>query len=49
MNTIKKHLNIYDNETSNKVDEYLKYIIIRRGQCILAIEKGEIDYRKIKK
>ena len=47
MSTIKKHLKINDNETSNKVDEYLKYINNKRKEYKLEFENNEKDYRKI--
>ena len=47
LNIIKKHLKIKDNEISNIVDEYLKYIHIKRNQFELKFESGEKIYRKI--
>ena len=47
LNTIKKHLKINDNEISNIIDEYLKYITTKRKEYTLAFENGEKDYRKI--
>ena len=35
-----------DYEISNKVDEYLNYIKIKREECKLEFENGEKDYRK---
>ena len=49
LNTIKKHLKINDNEISNIIDEYLKYITTKRKECTVAFENGEKDYRKINK
>ena len=49
LNTIKKHLKINDNEISNIIDEYLKYITTKRKEYTLAFENGEKDYRKINK
>ena len=45
-NIIKKHLKIIDNEVSNIVDEYLKFINIKREEFKLKFEKREKDYRK---
>ena len=47
MSTIKKHLKINDNEISNIVDEYLKYINNKRKEYKLEFENNEKDYRKI--
>ena len=47
LNIIKKHLKINDNEISNIVDEYLKYINNKREEFKLKFENGEKDYRKI--
>ena len=49
MSTIKKHLKINDNEISNIVDEYFKYINTKREEFKLEFENGEKDYRKINK
>ena len=49
MSTIKKHLKIDDNEISNIIDNYLKYITTKRREYTLAFENGEKDYRKINK
>ena len=49
LNTIKTHLKINDNEISNIIDEYLKYITTKRKEYTLAFENGEKDYRKISK
>ena len=49
MSTIKKHLKINDNEISNIIDEYLKYINTKRDEFKLEFENGEKDYRKINK
>ena len=49
MSTIKKHLKINDNEISNIIDKYLKYINTKRDEFILEFENGEKDYRKINK
>ena len=48
LNTIKKHLKINDNEISKIIDEYLKYINIKREEFKLEYENGEKDYRKKK-
>ena len=45
----KKHLKINDNEISNIIDEYLKYINNKRDEFKLKFENGEKDYRKINK
>ena len=47
LNTIKKHLKTNDNEISNIIDEYLKYINTKRNEFKLEFENGEKDYRKI--
>ena len=47
LNIIKKHLKINNNEISNIVDEYLKFINIKREEFKLKFENGEKD--KIKK
>ena len=49
MSTIKKHLKINDNEISNVIDKYLKYINTKRVEFKLELENGEKDYRKINK
>ena len=49
MSTIKKHLKINDNEISNIIDKYLKYINTKRNEFKLEFENGEKDYRKINK
>ena len=49
MSTIKKHLKINDNEISNIIGEYLKYINTKRDEFKLEFENGEKDYRKINK
>ena len=49
MSTIKKHLKINDNEISNIIDKYLKYINTKRDEFKLEFENGEKDYRKINK
>ena len=46
LNITKKHLELNDNEISNKVDEFLKYINTERDEFTLEIENGEKDYRK---
>ena len=45
---IKKHLKINDNEISNIIDKYLKYINTKRDEFKTEFENGEKDYRKIK-
>ena len=45
----KKNLKINNNEISNIIDEYLKYINTKRNEFKLEFENGEIDYRKINK
>ena len=47
LNIIKKHLKINDNEISNIVDEYLKYINTKRDEFKLEFVNGEKDYRKV--
>ena len=47
LNTIKKHLKIDDNEISNIIDKYLKYINTKRDEFKTEFEKNEKDYRKI--
>ena len=47
LNTIKKHLKIDDNEISNIIDEYLKYINTKRVEFKTEFENGEKDYRKM--
>ena len=49
LNTIKNHLKINDNEISNIIDKYLKYINNKREEFKLIFENGEKDYRKINK
>ena len=49
LNTIKIHLKIKDNEISNIIDNYLKYINIKRNEYKLEFENGEKDYRNINK
>ena len=49
LNTIKTHLKINDNEISNIIDKYLKYINTKRDEFKLEFENGEKDYRKINK
>ena len=49
MSTIKKHLKINDNEISNIIDKYLRYINTKRDEFKLEFENGEKDYRKINK
>ena len=49
MSTIKKHLKINDNEISNIIDNYLRYINTKRDEFKLEFENGEKDYRKINK
>ena len=46
LNTSKKLLKMNDNEISNIVDEYLKYINTKRDEFKLEFENGEKDYRK---
>ena len=48
LNIIKNHLKI-NNEISNIVDEYLKFINIKREEFKLKFENGEKDFRKINK
>ena len=47
LNIIKKHLRINDNEISNLIHEYLKYINSERNKFKLEFENGEKDYRTI--
>ena len=47
LNTIKKHLKIDDNEISDIIDKYLKYINTKRKEFKTEFENGEKDYRKI--
>ena len=47
LNTIKKHLKIDDNEISNIIDKYLKYINTKRDEFKTEFENNEKDYRKI--
>ena len=49
LNIIKKHLKINDDEISNIIDKYLKYINTKRDEFRLEFENGEKDYRKIDK
>ena len=49
LNIIRKHLKMNDNEISNIVDEYLKYINTKRNEFKLEFENGEKDYRKLNK
>ena len=49
LNTIKKHLKINDNEISNIINDYLKYINSKRDEFKTEFENGEKDYRKINK
>ena len=49
LNTIKKHLKKNDNEISNIIDKYLKYINTKSNEYTLEFENGEKDYRKINK
>ena len=42
-------MKINDNEISNIVDEYLKYINSKRDEFKAEFENGEKDYRKINK
>ena len=49
LNIIKNHLKINNNEISNIVDEFLKFINIKREEFKLKFENGEKDYRKINK
>ena len=42
----KKTFKNKNNEISNIVDEYLKYINTKRDEYKLEIENGEKDYRK---
>ena len=49
LNIIKKHLKINDNEISNIIDEYLKYINNKFQEFTIECENGEKDYRKINK
>ena len=49
LNIIRKHLKMNDNEISNIVDEYLKYINTKRNEYKLEFENGEKDYRKLNK
>ena len=47
LNIIKKHLKINDNDISNIIDKYLKYISTKRDGFKTEFENGEKDYRKI--
>ena len=49
LNIIKNYFKINNNEISNIVDEYLKFIDIKREEFKLKFENGEKDYRKINK
>ena len=49
LNTIKTHLKINDNEISNIIDKYFKYINSKRDKFKIDFENGEKDYRKINK
>ena len=49
LNTKKKHLKIDDDEISNIIDKYLKYINTKRDEFKTEFENGEKDYRKINK
>ena len=49
LNNIKKPLKVNDNEISNIIDKYLKYINTKRDEFKLNFENIEKDYRKIKK
>ena len=49
LNIIKKHLKINNNEISNIVEEYLKFINIKREEFKFKFENGEKDYRKLNK
>ena len=49
LNTIEKHLKIKDNEISKIVDEYLKYINLKRDEFKLEFENCEKDYLEINK
>ena len=49
LNTIKKHLKINDDEISNIIDKYLKYINTKRDKFKVEFENGEKDYRNINK
>ena len=49
LNIIKNHLKINNNEISNIVDEYLKFINIKCEEYKLKFENGEKDHRKINK
>ena len=49
LNVIKNHLKIEDNEISNIVDVYLKYINTKRDEFKIQFENNEKDYRKINK
>ena len=46
LNIIKKHLKINDNEISNIIDKYLKYINTKREEFKLEFKNDEKDYRK---
>ena len=49
LNTIRKLLKINDIEISIRVDEYLKYIKVKRDEYKLEFENSEKDYREINK
>ena len=49
LNIIKNHLKINNNEISKIVDEYLKFINIKREEFKLKFENCEKDYREINK
>ena len=46
---MKKYLEINDNEISNVIDKYIKYINTKREEYTLEFENGEKVYRKINK
>ena len=49
LNTIKNHLKINDNETSNIIDKYLNYINTKRDEFKIEFENIVKDYRKLNK
>ena len=49
LSIIKKHLKITDNDISNTIDKYSKYINTKRNEFRLEFENGEKDYRRINK
>ena len=49
LNIIKKHIKINNNEISNIIDKYLKYINTKRDEFKIEFEIKEKDYRKINK